>query len=94
MTPSAPSVHKLSTACGRTEVRSHLQYAPIPMKFTAKIGKTKYELEETSNPKVLKLTKGEQVSFLPKELIVEYVAYKGGAKLFELTRDALSKALE
>lgn len=64
------------------------------MKFTAKVGKSKYELEETGDPKILKITKGDQVFFFPKELIVEYIAYKGGAKMFELTRDALSKALE
>lgn len=49
------------------------------MKFIARIGKTRYELEETSTPQVLKVTKlgpGEQTFFLPRCLIVDYVCHK------------------
>lgn len=68
------------------------------MKFESKIGKTKYVLEETKTPRVLKVTRvsgdGEKEFFFPKDLIVEYIAYKGGAKMFQMTKDALSEALK
>lgn len=49
------------------------------MKFAAKIGKVKYELEETNTPEVLKVTRqgpGEQTFFLPRSLVVDYVCHK------------------
>jgi len=68
------------------------------MKFESKIGKTKYVLEETKTPRVLRVTRingdGEKEFFFPKDLIVEYVAHKGGAKMFQMTKDALLEALK
>lgn len=49
------------------------------MKFKATIGKTKYELEETSTPQVLKVTRhgpNEQTFFIPRSLVIDYVCHK------------------
>lgn len=62
------------------------------MKLSVKIGKTKYELEETSTPHFLKLTKsgpGEQTFFIPRSLVVDYVAKKGSPRLADIVMKEL-----
>jgi hypothetical protein len=61
------------------------------MKFMARIGKARYELEESS-PEILKVTRlgpGEQTFFLPRVLVVDYVMHKVGPKV----SDAIVKAM-
>ena len=54
------------------------------MKFTANIGKVKYELEETGSPQVLKVTRhgpDEQTFFFPTSIVLDYVCHKVGGKV-------------
>lgn len=62
------------------------------MKLSVTIGKTKYELEETSAEHFLKVTKsgpGEQTFFIPRSLVVDYVAKKGSPRLADMVAKEL-----
>lgn len=67
------------------------------MMATAFLGKTKFEISETSSPDTLRITRNnERVTelFIPKELIVEYVTEVVMARAPEIVRQLLLRMMK